>query len=201
MKKSLPLALLILFSVITTGMCTTWTINNSGLTFTPDTITIVFGDEVNFSLESTHDVLEVSQETWDANGTTALESGFSLPFGGGSVSTTQLSVGTHWYVCTVHASTGMKGVIIVESATDIPESRPEDRVSFYPNPVTDILTIESNQDFLGSTFSFSDLTGKLILSGHINEESVSIDVSSFKTGIYFLQLGESRRRTFKVIKN
>jgi len=194
------LALLTLFSVITPAMSTTWTINNSGFAFTPDTIRILFGDDVNFSLESSHDVLEVSQESWDANGTTALESGFSLPFGGGSLSMSQLSVGTHWYVCTVHASTGMKGVIIVESATDIPLSRPEDRVSFYPNPVFDMLTIESNQDLLGSTFSFSDLTGKLILSGHINQESVSIDVSSFKTGIYLLQVGESRRRTFKVIK-
>ena len=76
MKKSIPLALLTLFSVITPGMSTTWTITNSGFHFTPDTLTIVVGDDVNFSLESSHDVLEVSQETWDVNGTIALESGF-----------------------------------------------------------------------------------------------------------------------------
>lgn len=200
MKKSIPLALLTLFSVITPGMSTTWTITNSGFHFTPDTLTIVVGDDVNFSLESSHDVLEVSQETWDVNGTIALESGFSLGFGGGSVSMDKLPVGTHWYICPAHAATGMKGVIIVESATAIPESQTEDHISFYPNPVFNILTIESNQDILGSSFSFSDLTGKLILTGKINEESASIDVSSFKSGIYFLQVGERKKRTFKVIK-
>jgi len=200
MKKSIPLALLTLIVVITPGFGTTWTITNSGFHFTPDTLWIVVGDDVDFSLESSHDVLEVSQETWDANGTIPLESGFALDFGGGFVSMDKLEVGTHWYICPEHAETGMKGVIIVESATALPENRSEDHISFYPNPVFDILTIESNQDFLGSSFSFSDLTGKLILTGKINEEFASIDVSSFKSGIYFLQVGERRKRTYKVIK-
>lgn len=199
-NKGILLSLMILFSVVSTGMCTTHTISNSGFTFTPDTITIVFGDDVDFSLGSVHNAIEVSQETWDANGTAALASGFSVPFGGGSVSSDQLTVGTHWYVCSVHASSGMKGVIIVETATAIPENRQEDPVSFFPNPVFDILTIESNQDVLGSPFSFSDLTGKLILSGRLYGESVTVDVSSFDSGIYLLLIGEQRRRAYKVIK-
>lgn len=200
MNKGILLSLSILFSAILTGMCTTYTISNSGFSFTPDTITIVFGDDVDFSLGSTHNAIEVSQETWDDNGTTALESGFSLPFGGGSLSMEQLTVGTHWYVCSVHASSGMKGVIIVESATGIKEDLQEAPVSFFPNPFFDILTIESDQDLLGSPFSLLDLTGKVILSGRLYGESVTVDVSHFDSGIYLLQIGERRRQAYKVIK-
>lgn len=201
MNKRIAITLTLIFSAIVAGMCTTWTITNSGYAFTPDTITITYGDTVNFSLESIHNAVEVSQDTWDANGNSPLASGFSLPLGGGSVFPDQLSVGTHWYVCSPHASLGMKGVIIVESGTTaITKFQPQLNVSFYPNPVTDIITIITDEDFVGSPYSFTDLTGKQILTGKLNDESVSIDISSFDTGIYLLQIGEQRRRTFKMIK-
>jgi plastocyanin len=201
MIKRIAITLTVIFSAMVTGTCTTWTITNSGYSFTPDTITITYGDTVSFSLESIHNAVEVSQDTWDANGNTPLASGFSLPLGGGSVSTDLLSVGTHWYVCSPHASLGMKGVIIVEGATTaIKVIQPQLNVSFYPNPVNDIVTIRSSEEVVGSPYSFTDLTGRQILTGKLNDESVSIDISSFETGIYLLQIGEQRRRTFKMIK-
>jgi plastocyanin len=201
MIKRIAITLTVIFSAMVTGTCTTWTITNSGYSFTPDTITITYGDTVSFSLESIHNAVEVSQDTWDANGNTPLASGFSLPLGGGSVSTDLLSVGTHWYVCSPHASLGMKGVIIVEGATTaIKVIQPQLNVSFYPNPVTDIVSIRTSEEVVGSPYSITDLTGRQILTGKLNDESVSIDISSFETGIYLLQIGEQRRRTFKMIK-
>ena len=201
MIKRIAITLTVIFSAMVTGTCTTWTITNSGYSFTPDTITITYGDTVSFSLESIHNAVEVSQDTWDANGNTPLASGFSLPLGGGSVFPDLLSVGTHWYVCSPHASLGMKGVIIVEGATTaIKVIQPQLNVSFYPNPVNDIVTIRSSEEVVGSPYSFTDLTGRQILTGKLNDESVSIDISSFETGIYLLQIGEQRRRTFKMIK-
>ena len=201
MIKRIAITLTVIFSAMVTGTCTTWTITNSGYSFTPDTITITYGDTVSFSLESIHNAVEVSQDTWDANGNTPLASGFSLPLGGGSVFPDLLSVGTHWYVCSPHASLGMKGVIIVEGATTaIKVIQPQLNVSFYPNPVNDIVTIRSSEEVVGSPYSFTDLTGRQILTGKLNDESVSIDISSFETGIYLLQIGEQRRRAFKMIK-
>ncbi len=200
MKKKILLSLATLFLVITTGMCTTWTITNSGFAFTPDTIRIIYGDDVDFSLGSTHNAVEVSQSTWDANGNTELASGFSVPLGGGSVSADLLTVGTHWYVCSPHASIGMKGVIIVENATGVPENLPQVHVSFFPNPVFDMITIKSEEEMVGSPFTFMDLAGKQILTGRLSDESFSVDISSFETGIYLLQVGERRRQTFKVMK-
>jgi len=201
MKKRIPITLTMLYTALVSGMCTTWTITNSGYTFTPETITITYGDTVTFSLGSIHNAVEVSQDTWDGNGNTPLGSGFSLPLGGGSVYPDQLSVGTHWYVCSPHASLGMKGVIIVEGATTaITQLQPQLDVSFYPNPVTDMITIRGSEEVVGSPYSFTDLTGKQVLTGKLDDETVSIDISSFETGIYLLQIGEQRRRTFKMIK-
>ena len=191
---------MILFAAITAGMCTTWTITNTDFTFTPATITIVYGDDVTFSLAAIHNVVEVSQATWDANGNTPLESGFSLPLGGGTISSDLLTVGTHWYVCSPHSSLGMKGIIIVEEATGISESLPQVQVSFFPNPVSDLITIKSEGEITGSPYSFIDLAGNQVLAGRLDGESVSIDMSSFEAGIYLLQVGDLRRQTYKVIK-
>ncbi len=83
---------------------------NAGLTFSPDSITITQGDSVTFSLNNPHNAQEVSLATWQAGNSTPV-TGFSTPVGGGLV--TGLSVGTHYFVCSPHASMGMKGKIVV----------------------------------------------------------------------------------------
>lgn len=113
MKKILLSLLLVSISIA--GYSKIWTINNSGSTFSPATITIVYGDTVRFTITVAHDAREVSQTTWNAGGTTALPGGFQTPFGGGLVLPTQLGVGTHYYICTPHVGIGMKGTIIVQS--------------------------------------------------------------------------------------
>ncbi|HLA99773.1 MAG TPA: plastocyanin/azurin family copper-binding protein, partial [Bacteroidota bacterium] len=107
------LFLFIALSVISAlpSQATTHTVTAVGFTFSPSSLTITAGDTVIFSISGIHNAVEVSQATWDANGTTPLGGGFSLPLGGGSVVLTV--VGTHWYVCQPHASSGMKGIITV----------------------------------------------------------------------------------------
>ena len=103
-----------LYSIVASSTITTITNSNSGLAFSPASVTINIGDSVNFVLTSIHTVVEVSQATWNANGTTPLSNGFSKGSGGGMVLPAKLTLGTHYYVCGNHASFGMKGVIIVQ---------------------------------------------------------------------------------------
>ncbi|MCX6232659.1 MAG: plastocyanin/azurin family copper-binding protein, partial [Bacteroidetes bacterium] len=115
--KTKILLFLSLLLINLSSYSTVWTVSNSGTTFTPATITINLGDTVVFTLDPSHDVLEVSQSTWNADGNTALSGGFSVAYGGGTLLPAQLTVGTHYYVCEPHASMGMKGIIIVQSCT------------------------------------------------------------------------------------
>ncbi|MBD3638709.1 MAG: T9SS type A sorting domain-containing protein [Crocinitomicaceae bacterium] len=112
---------ILLFTAIialpTLGLSTVWTVVNSGTTFSPDAITITEGDSVQFNITASHNVVEVSQTTYNANGNTPLAGGFQLPFGGGLLLPADLPVGTHYYVCSPHAGFGMKGIITVNPCT------------------------------------------------------------------------------------
>ncbi len=179
---------------------TVWKITNSGYTYTPNAITINHGDTVVFSIYGTHDVKEVSKATWDSNGNSLLYLGFTTPFGGGTLLPEKLKVGTHYYVCTPHASMGMKGTIIVMPLTGIKENQLQAEVSVFPNPVMDNLNIGVASKMIGSRFVIADQTGRMVLSGRLENESTPLNISSFSPGMYFLQLGTDSRQRIKVIK-
>lgn len=191
---------IILFSFAATSFCTTWVITNTGSTFTPATITITFGDNVNFTIDGSHAVLEVSQTTWNANGNTALAGGFSTPFGGGLVPSSQLAVGTHYYVCQAHYASGMKGIIIVQSATGIKENQSLPGLSVYPNPSNNLLTIKTSDNLIGLEYFIIDQVGRQVLNGKLVNETGQIDISRLSSGIYVVQLSGQRKQSFKVIK-
>lgn len=195
----------ILFSLVlvlsTTGaFCTSWTITNSGSTFSPSTITITAGDDVKFELASIHNAVEVSQATWNANGITKLAGGFETAFGGGQVQASQLGIGTHYYVCSTHGSSGMKGTIVVQNATGIEENRLPSDFSIYPNPSRVSVTIKTKENEIGSVFYIADLNGKKVASGKLANEITTIDISRLTRGIYMIGMVDHKERPVKLIK-
>ena len=101
-------------------------ISNSGLTFTPDSVTLNEGDTISFSIGASHNVVEVDSTTWANNGSTS-NGGFQLSFGGGDIEG-GLQAGTYYYVCSPHASQGMKGIIMVEDTSSSPTMASYDTV-------------------------------------------------------------------------
>ena len=152
--KNIYLSILLLFSIFITVpvFSTTTTILASGLSFVPTPISIVSGDTVNFSIGGSHNVVEVSFATWSVNGNTPLSGGFSLPFGGGILtSASGLSIGTHYYVCSPHASSGMKGIIIVGAAGPSP----------YIFSTVGVALCENFGGFTAAGFSPTPIAGQL----------------------------------------
>jgi plastocyanin len=198
MKTILSSLMLVLST--TGAFCTTWIITNSGSTFSPSTITITVGDDVTFNLASIHNAVEVSQATWNANGSTKLTGGFETAFGGGQVLSSQLGVGTHYYVCANHVSSGMKGTIVLQNATGIEENRLSSDFSIYPNPSFISVTIKANENRIGSEFYIADLTGKKVASGKLDNEITTIDISHLTRGIYMIGMVDQRERPVKLIK-
>jgi plastocyanin len=198
MKKFTLIAALLIYSL--TGFSVTWTVNSSGFTFSPSSVTIIVGDDVNFVLESIHNVVEVSQTTWNADGNTPLPGGFSLPLGGGLVTSSQLTVGTHWYVCSPHAFMGMKGIIIVTTSTGIKENKSQLSISLYPNPASDLITVKTTSGLLNFPYFITDGTGKQVLSGKITSEITNIEIGMLEKGIYLFQIPGQTRQSLKLIK-
>jgi hypothetical protein len=79
------------------------------------------------------------------------------------------------------------------------EDLTENEVSIYPNPTDNIFTIEVSDFIIGQTFAVYDIRGRLLLNGKLNETKTSINVSSFATGTYYVNLPESNKM-MKLIK-
>jgi len=189
-----------LLSISVTGFSTKWTIVNSGFTFSPSSVSISYGDSVDFSLASMHNALEVSEATWNANGNTALPGGFELPFGGGLVLPAQLPAGTHYYVCQPHASLGMKGIITVLSTNGIADFQPATHFSVYPNPTSGQLTIKTSTYIPGSEYRIIDLSGQQVANGLLNSNATHVDITPLSNGLYFIEIPGKRNQSLKLIK-
>lgn len=199
MKKYLLAALLFLSG--TAGFCTTWTVNNAGFTFSPASVTIDAGDSVQFSLASMHNALEVSEETWIAKGNTPLPGGFETAFGGGLVLPLQLSVGTHYYVCSPHASSGMRGIIIVQSLTGVDDLKAGSDFFVYPNPARSIMTIKANENMIGKQFYMTDQSGRKVFDGRVTSNETQVNIGQLATGTYQVILIDQKKQAYKLIKN
>ena len=199
MKAGILLSIVFIFFVFN-GIGKVWKVTNNYYTYSPQTITINAGDTVVFEISSGHDVIEVSQQTWNSNGNTRLSGGFSLPFGGGTLLTANLTVGTHYYVCTPHAYMGMKASIIVQGVTPVIDNQLLSGFAAYPNPVKDVVSLRIAGDRKGEVFSIVNLAGKKVLTGKLEDEINSVDLSGLNSGLYFVQLGTAKRQTLKLIK-
>ncbi|MCK9399044.1 MAG: T9SS type A sorting domain-containing protein [Bacteroidales bacterium] len=171
------------------------TIINSGFTFSPDNVIINVGDTVNFQLASIHNAVEVSETTWNADGNTPLP-GFSLPFGGGQV--TELTAGVHFYVCTPHASGGMKGKITVNGPSGIGDNEAGiGKINIFPNPTRGKFTLQINgsgSDQQTRLEIFNILGEKIAdVPGFVSQASNEIDLSSVPDGIYFIRINDRKK--------
>jgi len=160
---------LLLFTTLVFGIqykinATIVEIKNDNTVFSPDEVTVQPGDTVNFNIGTFHNVVEVSEETWNAGDTTS-NGGFRLPYGGGEI--VLADVGTYYYVCQPHASVGMKGIINVAIPTVIPDTESAEKTAFsiYPNPASDMLILTfSIQNSTRVSVELIDISGRTISS-------------------------------------
>jgi plastocyanin len=200
MKTKFLLAVLLLLISLTV-ISKTWTITNSGTSFSPATITITLGDSVSYTIASIHNVVEVSQSTWNANSNTALP-GFSAPFGGGLILPAYLTVGTHYYVCAPHASIGMKGTIIVQNTTGISENKVKTEIVVYPNPSNGKFKLEINgllEDKAKDLAIYNVQGDKIFAATKSKRTSNDIDISNFPKGMYFIKIFDGTEMSEKKI--
>lgn len=183
----------------------TFTINASGMNFTPSSLTITEGDTVEFAQTSSHPAREVSQATWNANGNTS-NGGFDNAHSGTKIKFN--TAGTYYYVCTVHFGSQMKGQIIVNPSTvNIEEEQNKVSVKAYPSPVVNNLTISidlSKSEEL--TLDIYNLIGENIYSLNkamysSGKNTIQVDFSDFPGGAYFVKVfGKEEQYTMKIMK-
>jgi hypothetical protein len=155
---------------------------------------IMNGQDVNFDLDNIHNSVEVSEATWNSNGTTPLAGGWALPLGGGMVPSSMLEVGTHWYVCQPHASMGMKGIIVVEGSTSTDELPGSKLFSIYPNPSSGNIQLFLTEEALISKdarVEIFDASGNQVYSAPLSRQEdlqeIEISLAGYAKGLYIVR--------------
>ncbi len=201
--KTITLSFLFFISAFTT-FATTWTIETNGFAYSPVTLTIFEGDTVVFSIDGIHNAVEVSEATWNSNGTAPLAGGFALGFGGGTVLPADLEVGTNFYVCQPHAGGGMKGRIIVQATTSVNEGLGLAVMNVYPNPSHGTVYVLLDKSIVGQNFSVDvfSLRGEVVYTAAKSgtADTKELDLTALPSGIYMIRLsGEESTYQRKII--
>jgi len=105
-------------------------------------------------------------------------------------------VGITTYDCGFHPAT-MQGTINVIPLSV--EDEKQAKLKMYPNPVTDNLFIKAPIEI--SKITITSILGKKILEKKAISSSLNIDMSAFRSGMYFIQIESGDKiNTYRVIK-
>jgi hypothetical protein len=97
-----------------------------------------------------------------------------------------------------------ENICIATANPRIKQNKERTDIKIYPNPVSDILNVDVGS-FEIINMSISDITGRAInkfTKISENDNIVKIDISTFKSGIYFIniELNNEPNKIFKIIK-
>ncbi|HEY0978470.1 MAG TPA: plastocyanin/azurin family copper-binding protein [Flavobacteriales bacterium] len=127
--------------------------------FLPPVIDAVEGDSLRISFSpTTHTFTQVSEETWNTNGTEP-EGNYNIGPGVSQITIPLDATGTIHYICLPHAAMGMKGIVNVMLATDIEDGPDARTLALYPNPANEQVWIDLPVGADRTVF-FLDATGR-----------------------------------------
>ena len=139
-----------------------------------------------------------AQSSINSTGAEATGQGGSLSYSVGQVvySSSSSSAGA--------VSAGVQQAYEVSVATQVSETNLNIDASVYPNPTTDFLMLNVPEIEENYIYQVTDINGKQLNTGPINNIQTSLDFSSYVVGTYFIKLSgqaNSNIKTFQVIKN
>ena len=197
----------LLLSILAISMkATSYTVSISGFAYSPSTLTVTVGDVVTISASGTHPLAEVSQTTWNANGTATLSTGFGTKTSNYTFTITSAS--DIYYVCTNHVSMGMKGMITVSSVGVKEQTNQISEINVFPNPAKNQFSVKFNSSENGNvTAKLYSICGQEIESLIVNKDffvgttTLNFDLQNhIPAGVYFVQLNyNSNKITKKLI--
>lgn len=197
----------LLLSILAISMkATSYTVSISGFSYSPATLTVSVGDVVTIAASGSHPLAEVSQTTWNANGTATLSTGFGTKTSNYTFTITSAS--DIYYVCTNHVSMGMKGVITVSSVGIKEQTNQISGINVFPNPAKNQFSVKFNSSENGNvTAKLYSICGQEIESLIVNKDffvgttTLNFDLQNhIPAGVYFVQLNyNSKKITKKLI--
>lgn len=154
-----------------------------GVPTSETTITVDSGDTVMWMWTDTmpHTVTSTSGvETFDSGTLSGTSATFSHTF---------TTIGTTSYECIFHP---MTGAITTQAVAGVKDNN-KAAFEYYPNPVTDVLTINGKSAI--SNIMIYDVTGKQVFASVANTPSVKVYMAGYPSGTYFVKVADDGKET------
>lgn len=86
----------------------------------------------------------------------------------------------------IFLSGNQNGVLMRATTTGIANITPTSEITLYPNPASNIVTI--NHTPIGSMLTITDITGKLVYNTAITNSQHTINTTDFENGVYIIKV-------------
>lgn len=205
MKKLYVVFTLVLFTFLQAAAANV-SISISSFTYTPSTVTVNVGDVVTIEASGFHPLIQVSQQSFNANDPTLLSGGFSSITNFNLTITSAMAGSTIYYMCSSHGSGGMKGQIIVNVVSGIEENRNSDfNFTVYPNPINSAAWLNiSLQKTKRVAVTLYDMQGRIVRRLFdkqlaAGESTINFSLNGLTRGNYILQMLSGKEKIEKQI--
>jgi len=142
--------------------------------------------------------IALSQGAFTSSGGTAQSNSGSVSFSIGQIAYTSAD-GSNGSV-----NSGVQQAFEVLTTSGIEESTIHLHITAFPNPTVETLTL-SVKDYSDKLyFTLTDVNGKLILEGRVNNSQTAIPMKNLANGNYYLNvksLEDKKIKTFQIIKS
>lgn len=201
----------------------TWTINPGNITGTGSTTTLsgLASGDITFTVTNaagctsaasanvaipTHAVTPATPTI--TNNANVLHS--SAAIGNQWYNTTSIIIGAIYQDFTVNSNNGYYVIVTVGECSSVPSNtitvgnvgiesiENTNKISVYPNPVANELTIEAIGNTEAMTFDILNAMGQIVYKGTMTEKA-SVETSNFATGIYVLRIVNGKTIQYKKI--
>lgn len=152
---------------------------------------------LGFGLFSLGPISLYSQSNTVSAGGQATGAGGSISYSIGQINYNTTTAGG------ISISEGLQSPYEISIVTGIEESNINLSASVYPNPSTDFLILNIDNNKLENfTYELIDLQGKLVISKKIEKNQTSISIVELTNAIYFINVLNNNKqiKQFKIIK-
>ena len=98
------------------------------------------------------------------------------------------------------SDTSNVAVLTVKNNVGVNEFKQNNLFSVYPNPTKGVIFIAVKASLLGTNYIVYSSNGAEVLSGCVTTEVTTLGIQDFAEGVYFIQLGEDIKQSFKILK-
>jgi hypothetical protein len=158
------------------------------------TINVIVGDFV-----SVDDILvQVEEPFLVSNDQSDYGLQTTIPYNGGMVYVvfSPHAGGTYTKTMTISNQTNTATVALNGVSTGIEEQKLEN-IQLYPNPAGDALNLIFNENDLPEVIEIMDVCGRTVLSQHLVDGNVTINISGLQTGVYFVRANNIVKKFIK----